>query len=410
MDLAGESLPRRLVAGLMTGTSADGIDAALVEVRGRGLQIQARVLFCTTDPFPADLRSEVLRCAQPRGAGVVDLAKLHARLGHAYAAAIRALAQRAQVPLARILCIGCHGQTVWHAPGETVPTTLQLGAAAVIAEQTGVSVVNDFRWRDLAAGGQGAPLVPLIDWLLLRSAHIDRVAVNLGGIVNVTILPAAIPPDGVHAFDVGPGNMVLDRLVQELTRGKERFDAGGRLAVQGRQLKPLLQHWAQHPFLQRPPPKSTGREDFGEHFFQESLALAAREGWSVLDVLCTATHFSALCLADALERFVDEKTFHPATSPSRELIVSGGGVHNGLLLRAIAERLPNYTLQHSDEFGLPVDAKEAVAFALLACLAVDGTAGNVPSATGAAGPRLLGSFTPGSTDNWKRLLRWVATR
>jgi anhydro-N-acetylmuramic acid kinase len=465
---AADSQPRRWVAGLMSGTSADGVDAALVELTGRGLAMCVRVRAWLTEAWPEELRRAILQAAQPHGADAAALAALHAQVGHAYAAALRRVCEAAAVPLEETVCVGCHGQTIWHAPQARPATTLQLGAAAAIAERTGLSVVSDFRWRDVAAGGQGAPLVPIVDWLLLRGEGQDRIAVNLGGIINLTNLPRGGDLSAVQAFDVGPGNILLDRLAQELTRGKDRYDAGGRLAVQGRQIKALLRHWANHPFLKRVPPKSTGREEFGEQFVQESLELAARKGWSVLDVLCSATHFAAICLADAVHRFVEERSREsqesrgresdrgiagegekdgPGSEPEsvspltrgsraippstrgdtggsevgeaeggataseapRQLILSGGGVHNGLLVRAIAERLADWHVRRSDDFGLPVDAKEAVAFAVLAALAVDGVPGNVPSATGAAGPRLLGSFTPGSAENWRRLLAMMPT-
>lgn len=391
---------RRWIAGLMSGTSADGVDAALVELRGRGLGTRVDVRAWRTDPWPDELRRAILRATQPQGAHTPELAALHSQIGHAYATALQRVCEAAAVPIEDVTCVGCHGQTVWHAPHGQFASTLQLGAPAIVAEQTGLSVVSDFRWRDLAAAGEGAPLVPIVDWLLLRSDRHDRIAVNLGGIINLTYLPRGADLSAVRAFDVGPGNMLLDRLAQELTRGKDRYDTGGRLAVQGRQIKPLLRHWADHPFLKREPPKSTGREEFGEAFVQQTLELAARKGWSVLDVLCSATHFAAVCLADAVSRFL------PVAEGigSGVLVLSGGGVHNGLLVRAIAQRLAGWEVRRSDDFGLPVDAKEAIAFAVLAALAVDGVCANVPAATGAAGPRLLGSFTPGSPENWRRLL------
>lgn len=386
------------MVGLVSGTSADGVDAALIRVRGRGLDLRSELLAFVTEAFPPALRREIFDALRPETSDVRAISSLHARLGRRYAEAVRRVAQAAGCPLEDVLIVANSGQTVWHAPRADPPHTLQLAASAVVAQKTGVSAVSDFRWSDVAAGGQGAPLIALVDWLYFRDARRTRVAVNLGGIVNLTYLPAGCGLEQVVAFDVGPGNVLLDALVEALTEGRSRFDAGGRLAVQGRHLKPLVRHWAAHPYFERPPPKTTGREEFGEPFVGESLKLAATKGWAVRDMLCTATGFVAGCLADALRRFL------PAQPVIDEIVVGGGGVHNGFLLRLIGERFPGIPLRRSDEFGLPGDAREAIAFALLACLMLDGTPGNVPSATGAEGPRILGSLTPGSPDNWRRVV------
>lgn len=387
-----------MIVGLVSGTSVDGVDAALVRVSGQGLALRVELVQFESEPFSSRLRREILDAAQPGTSQVAELSALHAKLGECYAEAVRRVTQSAGHRLEDVLVIASSGQTVWHAPGAAPPHTLQLGAAPVVAERTGVSVVSDFRWGDLAAGGQGAPLVALTDWLTFSSTQQTRLAVNLGGIVNITFLPRGGRSEQVVAFDVGPGNILLDALVETLTGGRNRFDTGGSLAVQGRVIKPLLRYWAAHPFFERPPPKTTGREEFGAAFVTESLKLAARKGWAVRDMLCTATGFVADCLADAVARFL------PARPGIDEIIVGGGGVHNGFLIRLIGERFRGIPLRRTDDLGLPVDAREAVAFASLACLMLDGTPGNVPSATGAKGPRILGSLTPGSPANWQRVV------
>jgi anhydro-N-acetylmuramic acid kinase len=385
----------------VSGTSVDGVDAALVRVLGSGLDLRADLAGFCTQPFPDDLRRAILRAAKAEVTSVDELSAVHARLGHAYADAVRRVTRAAGHRLDELLVVASSGQTAWHAPRSRPPHTLQLGAAPLVAEQTGVTVVSDFRYADLAAGGQGAPLVALVDWLRLGDPVRSRLAVNLGGIVNVTYLPAGCRRDEVVAFDVGPGNVLLDALVDTLTEGRDRFDPGGRYAVQGRQLKPLLRHWAAHPYFEQPPPKTTGREEFGAPFVADSLRLAAKKGWAVRDMLCTASQFVADCLADAVARFL------PSQPPLDDLVVGGGGVHNGFLIRLIGERFTGVPIRHSDEFGLPVDAKEAIAFAILASLTLDGIAGNVPSATGAQGPRILGTLTPGSPANWRRVVEWL---
>ena len=399
----GRSFPPRIVAGIMTGTSVDGIDVALTKVFDRGLLIQTSLIGASTIPFPISLRESILQIAHNHSTGVAELSDLHAKLGHHYSRALSNIAEQNTIPLDDIFCCGCHGQTVWHAPNNPTPSTLQIGTPAVIAEQTGISVVSDFRWRDLAAGGQAAPLIPVVDWLLLRHRSVHRIAINLGGIINLTFLPADQPIENTLAFDVSPGNMLLDRLTQELTAGKFTFDNHGQLAAQGKCLEPLLESWMTLPFIKMHPPKTTGREAFGDPFAQNVLERATKENWNLYDVLCTATHFAASAIRHSVESFlpVDKD------SKSVELVVSGGGAHNEFLINLISEKMPHFVIHKSDAFHYPVDAKESMAFAILACLTTDGVAGNIPLATGAKGPRLLGSLTPGSTRNWCNLLQWM---
>jgi anhydro-N-acetylmuramic acid kinase len=285
--------------------------------------------------------------------------------------------------------------------GRKVTSTLQIAEPAVIAERTGVPVAGDFRPADMAAGGQGAPLVPLVDYLLLRDARRGSVALNVGGIANFTVIPAGAKPEQVFGFDTGPGNMIINGLVRHFTGGKKTFDAGGRWAERGRVLEPLLNELLRYPFFLQVPPKSAGREQFGEPFIKRFF-LNHRRGRQE-DLLRTATELTARTIADALDRFVlggvqGGKRRVAATVPGIDrLIVSGGGAHNRFLVSRLAQILPRLRVQLSDAYGLPVDAKEAIAFAVLADRTMHGLPGNLPTVTGARRTVVLGRISwPGS--------------
>ncbi|MGH9445233.1 MAG: anhydro-N-acetylmuramic acid kinase, partial [Terriglobia bacterium] len=264
------------------------------------------------------------------------------------------------------------------------PSTLQIGEAAVIARRTGVPVVADFRPADMAAGGQGAPLVPLIDYLLFRGARAGVVALNIGGIANVTVIPAGAAPEDVRGFDTGPGNMVIDGLMRHFSRGRKTYDAEGEWARRGRVSTPILGQILSLPFFHRPPPKSAGREQFGGKFLERHF-LAAKKA-APEDLLCTATELTAKSIAQALQRFV------PRTAKARRLVVSGGGAHNRFLMERLAALLPEMEIAASDSHRVPVDAKEAIAFAVLADRTLQGLPGNLPTVTGARGPAVLGKL------------------
>ncbi len=368
------------VIGLMSGTSADGIDAALVEIAGAD-SLQWRLLQYAQLPFHEPLRSEVLACMTERGGTVARICALNVALGEAFAAAAKRVADDAGVPLHAIDAIGSHGQTVWHIPGQA---TLQIGEPAVIAERTGVAVVSDLRARDIAAGGQGAPLVALVDALLLTHPAKTRAAQNIGGIANVTFLPAG-SAQGAFAFDIGPGNMLIDDAARRMTQGAQQCDTDGALAAQGRVHDALLRELMRHPFLQAAPPKTTGREMFGAHFGAQVWAEAAAREICPRDVIATLTMFTAASIADAYRRFL------PA--PPAEVIVSGGGARNPTLMRMLQGQL-GARVTTSDDAGIPSDAKEAIAFAILAHRTLRGCAGNLPAATGARHPVVLGCITP----------------
>lgn len=400
--MVGESRHVRLLAGCMSGTSADGIDTALVRLEGDPLAPSWEITAFRTDPFSSQLREQILAAAAADSTTILHGAYLHAQLGEAYAEALQSLLDQAGIPPGDVDGIGLHGQTVFHdpegrfpfttAPGEVqaeaCPVSLQLGSAAVVAERLGCDVVHDFRSRDVAAGGQGAPLVPYADAVLLRSSDNDRVAQNIGGIANLTWLPAGHGLDGVIGFDTGPGNMVLDGLVRRGTGESRTFDTDGELAREGKIIPELLDTWLSHPFLSRDPPKSTGREDFGDPFVE---AVWDRWGkkYPLADLVATAVEFTAESIARAYGRFL------PQVGADWEVVVSGGGARNPVLMERLSRRLAPARLMVSDELGLPVDAKEAVAFALLADAFLMGVPAGIPAVTGARKPSVLGSLVPG---------------
>jgi anhydro-N-acetylmuramic acid kinase len=394
----------RCIIGLSSGSSADGVDAALLEIEGTGLGLRVRPVLTLHQPYHADLRDFIRRTST---AGKVDgkqTALLHRLLGETFAAAARQAADRASMSLQKVQCLGCPGHTVWHEPEGRFPSTCALGMAAVLAERTGVTTVSDFRSRDLAVGGQGTPLAALVDHLLFRHAQENRVLLHLGGAAGVVYLPGGARPAETLGFEAGPCNLLLDGFMQHLTGGREEFDAGGKHGVQGRCLEPLLQRWLAHPYLQRRPPKSLPRHLFGEEFLAQAVQATQQLHGSLHDVVCTATHFVVRGIAAALRRFL------PEGRPIDRVLLSGGGVRNGLLWYLLEQQLAGITLDKTDQHGVPIDACPAVESAVLAALTVDGVPANLPSATGAAGSRLLGSLTPGSSANWARCLMWMAAQ
>jgi anhydro-N-acetylmuramic acid kinase len=381
----------RLVVGLMSGTSMDGIDAALIRISGPATQPRVRLLGFETIPYPASVRRTILRVAAGEATTAGEISRLNFLLGELFAEAALRVCRTARVPPARLAAIASHGQTVYHQgspsreAGWLVTSTLQIAEPAVVAERTGVPVVADFRTADMAAGGQGAPLVPLVDYLLLRDARRGTVALNIGGIANFTVIPAKARPEDVFGFDTGPGNMVIDGLVRHFSHGRKTYDAGGRWAVRGRVIEPLLVQLLREPFFQRRPPKSAGREQFGQGFLEQFFL--ERRGARAEDLLCTATELTARTIADALDRFV------LGSISVHRLIVSGGGAHNRLLVSRLGQLLPRLRVQLSDACGLPMDAKEAIAFAVLADRTLHGLRGNLPSVTGARRAVVLGKIT-----------------
>lgn len=383
--------PERLVVGLMTGTSADAVDAALVRFAGAGLDATGEVIAYRERPFDDELRAEVLEVAASTALPLERLMRLDAALGEAYAEAVLELLAQAQVRVADVTAIGSHGQTVRHLPraangGRAL--TLQIGSAAVLAQRTGLTVVSDFRSRDTAAGGEGAPLVPVADWWRFRSPDESRVLLNLGGMANVTHLPKGGGLDDVVAFDTGPGNSVIDGLVRAVTGGLAHRDDGGQRAAMGRANEGLLEELLADPFFQAPPPRSTGRERFGDAYAARLRDIGEQLGLSLEDLLATAVELTAVTVADAIGRFLSPRGVDA-------VYVSGGGVRNATLMVALRRRLEGLKVRRLDDLGVAAESKEALAFALLAHLTLSGQAGNVRGATGAAATAVLGQITPG---------------
>lgn len=379
------------VIGLMSGTSLDGIDAALVEVEGsRPEDIRLQVLHSLTVPY-TDERRRMSHDAIVAG-NAEGLCDLHAELGEWLAEAALAVCADAGIDVATVDAIGSHGQTVWHrppAPGRR-GATLQLGDPATLAERTGRPVVSDFRTRDVAAGGQGAPLVPWTDQLLFALPDRTRALQNLGGIGNVTRVPPQGSPEPVWAFDTGPGNALIDAAVEIATGGRHRYDRDGRLAGRGRVDRALLGELLRHPYFSAAPPKSTGREEFGRPFVERLVEAVRPEGdqdW--LDLVATLTELTARTVADAYHRWVIPRGVD-------EVVLTGGGARNPVLAGRIRALLDPVPVLDGAVLDVDPDAKEAVAFAVLAWAHLRGIPANLPSATGAAGPRVLGSLTPGA--------------
>ncbi len=370
-----------IVAGVMSGTSLDGIDVALVDIRQTKTRHRIKPLAFHSEPYPKAVREALLAVSNAM-THTATIARLHFLLGELYAEAILKASKEHRPSL-----IGLHGQTIFHegAPVEylnhRVASTLQIGDASVVAERTGVSTISNFRERDIAAGGQGAPLVPYVDTLLFRDRRIARVALNIGGIANITVIPRTADSSDVVAFDTGPGNMVIDALVRHSTVGKQQYDRNGSIARSGKVHARLLEAMLRDPYFTLKPPKSTGRERFGQEFVGGLLAT----GISAEDLIVTATEFTAQSIVLGIMQ---------TAGNARELIVSGGGVHNKFLLRRLTNLLPEVRVCTSAEFGIDPDAKEAIAFAVLAYEFAAGRAANLPSATGARRRVLLGRATP----------------
>lgn len=407
-----------IVAGVMSGTSADGINVALVRFASESgatgappVQAQARKKGdattggCTQSvmthaprftliaheefPFPAPVRRTILEMMNAELARVADLARLNFLLGELYAEAVSKTARKHR---AKLHLVGCHGQTLYHqgvpAPflGRKLAVTWQSGEAAVMVSRLGVPVVSDFRPADMAAGGKGAPLVPFLDYLLYRDNHVGRIAQNIGGIANLTAIPAGATSRQILAFDTGPGNMVIDAVMQELFG--RTYDRDGKVAASGQVLAGVIEQLMRRPFSRQRPPRTAGREEFGREYVSQFLQLC--RGASKTDVVATATALTARSIADAIQRFV-----LPRQKGYRDLIVSGGGAKNPALMAMLRSELAalGIALRSSDEFGIPTEAKEAVAFAVLAHETWHRRPSNLPSATGAKRPAVLGKIS-----------------
>jgi anhydro-N-acetylmuramic acid kinase len=380
-----------IVAGVMSGTSADGINVALVKFahRARRSHLPFKLVGHAEYPYPRNVRNFILATMNSARASVAELARLNFLLGELYGDAVLVAQKRFRV---KVDLVGCHGQTIYHqgepAPflGRKLAVTWQTGEGAIIAARLGVPVISDFRPADMAAGGKGAPLVPFLDFLLYRDVHVGRIVQNIGGIANLTAIPAKASAKRVTAFDTGPGNMLIDAVTERLFH--RPYDRDGHIAASGSVLSPVLAEFLRHPFFRRKPPKTAGREEFGREFARQFIRRCGRSDRR--DIVATATALTASSIAIAIDRFVLRRRGN-----YRDFIVSGGGAHNSTLLAMLANELRPLGLQirSSDEFGLPSQAKEAVAFALLAYETWNHRPSNVPAATGARKPAILGKIS-----------------
>jgi len=388
-----------IVAGVMSGTSADGINVALVRIRGARSRMHPKfeLLGHAEHSYPKKVRATVLAAMNATRASVADLARLNFLLGELYSDAV--LSTERQFRLKADL-VGCHGQTLYHQGepqrflGRKVAATWQTGEGAIIATRVGVPVISDFRPADMAAGGHGAPLVPFLDHMLFRDARLGRIVQNIGGIANLTAIPAGAATKDLIAFDTGPGNMVIDAVIQKLF--DQPFDHGGRVAASGKTINKVLNEMLKRDFFRKKPPKTAGREEFGREFVTDFVRMCGRSAKS--DIIATATALTAKSIADALRRFVLAVPGSPGKFKRghfQEMILSGGGAKNSTLVAMLTGELAalGLRLRFSDEFGLPSAAKEAVAFAVLAHETWHNRTSNVPSATGANRPAVLGKIS-----------------
>jgi anhydro-N-acetylmuramic acid kinase len=384
--IAGKGMMR--IVGLMSGTSADGVDAAVIEID----MGKVRLLVFDTFAYPAALRRQILNLCRPESARLDDICHYNFVLGEVFAEAVVKLCSKSGISLGSIDLIGSHGQTIYHQPHgkrygrRQIRSTLQIGEPSVIAERTGITTIADFRPRDMAAGGQGAPLVPYADYVLFKHKRLTRAVQNIGGIANVTFLPSGCTQDDIVAFDTGPGNMVIDGIVRLISGGRKHCDVGGKMAARGKVDERLLDELLRHPFFRRQPPKSTGREEFGADFSERIYRRAHKKGLADADIVATATALTTKSIAQAYRQFLK--------AMPDEVILCGGGSHNSTLVEMLHAELPDVKMLSTDDFGISVDAKEAVSFAILAWATIKGITNNVPAATGAERPVILGKIVP----------------
>lgn len=379
----------------MSGTSVDGIDAALVEITGDPYDGKVRLVAFENNPFPEEVRRKIFELFRTDEASIDKVGYMNFLLGELYAKAAFSVVKKAGLSMGAVDFISSHGQTIYHHPqiedpdGYPIRYTVQIGEGAVIASRTGIPCVSDFRVADMAAGGQGAPLVPFTEYLLYRKKDKTVLLQNLGGIGNITVLPADCSSEEVYAFDTGPGNMIIDGLVTRFTKGAKTMDVGGRLASGGTVNPALLEELCRHAYFAEKPPKSTGREMFGDAYIAGLHTRLAASRLPLEDAVATATDFTAWAIEDAYRRFI--LPFHPAD----ELVLGGGGSYNPVLVSFIRKRLEKHgvLVYTQEDLGLSSDAKEAVAFAILADCTMAGCCNNIPSVTGASRPVVMGKIS-----------------
>ncbi len=374
----------------MSGTSVDGIDAALVEIKEHENAPIVKLKKFICHPIPREVKEKILNVAGGEFGGAREICFLQERLGKLYADACAELCREAGVPYSEIAFVGCHGQTVWHQPepvmyaGELVRGSLQIGDPSFINEVIGCPVVSDFRLRDMAAGGQGAPIVPYVEALLYKG-KVTRGFLNIGGIANITIVPKEGSDEKVVAFDTGPGNMLINAMVKKFTYGEMDYDKDGEMAGSGSVNEDLLKYLMEDPYLEKEPPKSTGREKYGEKFLDKIYDFCSKKNITEADAIATVTMYTAKCVSYEVEHYVSD---YP-----KELIVSGGGSHNKVIMAHLKKLMKDSLVMTGEEFGIDADSKEAVSMAVLAYETINGRISNVPSVTGADHPVVMGKIS-----------------
>ena len=373
--------------GLMSGTSLDGVDAVLVDIKGTGLDTKVEVIAFNTYDIPEDIKQEIKKACLPSESSTALICSLNFKLGYLFSDAVKSICREANIKTEDLEFVATHGQTVYHIPkaiDNYIPSTLQIGEPAIIALENNVKVVSNFRTMDMVAGGEGAPLVPYSEFILYGGRGEDIALQNIGGIGNVTIIPGEKDMRKVYAFDTGPGNMMIDEACQRLFGVK--YDKGGEIASRGQVNKNMLDKLMAHPYINLIPPKSTGREEFGEDYVASLL-----EEYSHLskeDIVATLTAFTAESIVDSYKKHVIPRV------NLRKVIIGGGGAHNKTLLKFIKNGLPGIEVLTQEDVGYSSDAKEAIAFAILGNETIHGNPSNMTSATGAKRDVILGNITP----------------
>ena len=370
--------------GIMSGTSLDGVDAALVEIHGTNTDTTVQLMEFATLPLGAEIVKKIKEVLSIETSSVDKICSLNVELGYVFSEAAKAVCKKANFPLEKVDFVASHGQTIYHLPvpgAHQVASTLQIGESAIIAEETQTMVISDFRTRDMAVKGQGAPIVPYSEFVLYRDTKRTRLLQNIGGIGNVTVIPAGAQMEDVLAFDTGPGNMIIDELCQQFYQ--EAYDKNGEHASNGKVNQALLSEMMAHPYIERKYPKTTGREDFGVEY---TAALIEKWKDTVVpdDFIATATQFTAQSIVVNIRDFMDHQS---------DLIIGGGGSYNPVLVQMIKEQLPGKTVLIQEEVGFSSEAKEAVAMTILANQTIHHLPSNVPSATGATKSVILGKIT-----------------
>ena len=389
--LINKNIEEKVVVGLMSGTSMDGIDAALVKLKNNSKKTEIELIKFESFSYPSDLRNSLLQISQPGQGSVEEICRMNFIIGEYFADSVIQICKLANFSLDKVDLIGSHGQTIHHLPdlenfyNKTIRSSLQIGDPSVISNRTGVTTVSNFRSADMALGGQGAPLIPYFDYIFFNSSNINRIILNIGGISNFTVLKKNSTLDDVIAFDTGPGNMIINSLMKEVYN--KDFDDGGKIALSGKVNKKILANLLQHPYFKQGIPKSTGRKDFGEFFSNKLYNSAINEKLSSEDIIATATELTTC----SIKMSVDFTCLN--CNQVEQLIVSGGGIHNKAIMKSLKEKFNYSEILTTDYFGIESDAKEAICFAVLANETISGIPANLPSVTGAQKATLLGTVS-----------------